>query len=206
MHKTYSTGELEWHVAPLTLSPRFTCVSSGKLNTETESRERTLNVNRVHVHPRYVADRPENDLAVIELRDRIIFRKEIFAACLPERDFAESILMTEKLPAVITGWKENKQASALQGPLTFNQLAYNNLSTCLDTHPNLITNKMGCTTPRANADCTMSSGSPLLTLYGQAFFLTGVVSQPPGADCSKGYIFQKVSRHLGWLQTFMVSR
>ncbi|XP_028267734.1 protein Z, vitamin K-dependent plasma glycoprotein a [Parambassis ranga] len=181
-------------------------VTVGKLNAEYESGERTLNVNRVHVHPRYVEDRPENDLAVIELRDKIIFKKEIFAACLPERDFAESILMTGKLPAVITGWKENKQASALQGPLTFNQLAYSNLSTCLDTHPNLITNKMGCTTPRANADCTMSSGSPLLTLYGQAFFLTGVVNQPPGADCSKGYIFQKVSRHLGWLQTFMRSR
>lgn len=159
----------------------------------------------VHVHPRYVEGRPENDLAVIELRDRILLKKEVVAVCLPEKDFAESILMKGDLSAVVTGWKESQQVS-FQGPLTLNQLAYNRLPECLEAHPNLMTNKMGCTTPRTNADCTMSSGSPLLTLHREVFFLTGVVSQPPGADCSKGYIFQKVSRYLGWLRTLMGSR
>ncbi|KAM9843231.1 protein Z, vitamin K-dependent plasma glycoprotein a [Aulostomus maculatus] len=162
-------------------------------------------VKKIHHHPRYVEGRAENDLAVLELRDRIIFAKDVFAACLPERDFAENILMREELPAVISGWKKPSELSDLQGPLTFNHLAYSPLPQCLESHGNVMTNKMGCTRPRANADCTMSSGSPLLTLYGEAFFLTGVVSQPPGADCIKGYIFQKVSRHLGWLQPFMSS-
>lgn len=150
--------------------------------------------------------RPENDLAVIELRDQIIFKRNVIAACLPERDFAESVLMTEELPAVVTGWKEPKQVSAFQGQLNLNTLAYRRLPECLESHPNMITNKMGCTSPRTNADCTMSSGSPLLTLYRDVFFLTGVVSQPPEADCTKGYIFQKVSRYLGWLQSLMGSR
>ncbi|TKS91936.1 Coagulation factor IX [Collichthys lucidus] len=138
---------------------------------------------------------PENDLAVIELRDRIIYKKDVVAACLPERDFAESILMTE-----------SKTVSSFQGPLMLNELAYDKLPQCLMSHPNLITNKMGCTSIRTNADCSLSSGSPLLTMYNNVFFLTGVVSQPPGADCTKGYIFQKVSRHLGWLQQIMNSR
>ncbi|XP_040919591.1 protein Z, vitamin K-dependent plasma glycoprotein a [Toxotes jaculatrix] len=178
----------------------------GKRGTNPEDGEQTLYVKLVHVHPRYVEDRPENDLAVIELRDRIIFKKEVIAACLPERDFAESVLMTGELPAVVTGWKESQQVSAFQGPLMLNHLAYNRLPQCLETHSNLMTNKMGCTAPRTNADCTMSSGSPLLTLYREVFFLTGVVSQPPGAECSKGYIFQKVSRYLGWLQPLMGTR
>lgn len=165
-----------------------------------------LYVKIVHVHPRYVEGRPENDLAVIELRDRILFKKEVIAACLPERGFAESVLMTGELPAIITGWKETKEVSSFQGPLTLNQLAYNSLSSCVDTHSNLMTNKMGCTTARTNADCTMSSGSPMLTLYREVFFLTGVVSKPPEADCTRGYIFQKVSRHLGWLRPLMGSR
>lgn len=181
-------------------------VAVGKRRTTEEQFEQTLYVKIVHVHPRYVEGRPENDLAVIELRDHIIFKREVIAACLPERDFAESVLMSGELPAVVTGWKEPTQESEFQGPLTLNQLAYNRLPKCLETHPNLITNKMGCTAPRTNADCTMSSGSPLLTLYREVFFLTGVVSQPPGADCSKGYIFQKVSRYLGWLQSLMGSR
>lgn len=160
----------------------------------------------VHVHPRYVDGRPENDLAVVELRDKIVFKRNVIAACLPEKDFADSILMTGELPAVVTGWKEPQQVSAFQGPLTFNTLAYSQLPECLETHPNMITNKMGCTAPRSKADCTMSSGSPLLTLHREVFFLTGVVTQPAGADCTKGYIFQKVSRHLGWLQPLMGSR
>lgn len=114
--------------------------------------------------------------------------------------------MNGEFPAIVTGWKESNSAAAFQGQLKLNQLAYNRLPQCLETHPNLMTNKMGCTTPRTNADCTMSSGSPLLTLYREVFFLTGVVSQPPGADCNKGYIFQKVSRHLGWLRSLMGSR
>ncbi|XP_029364603.1 protein Z, vitamin K-dependent plasma glycoprotein a [Echeneis naucrates] len=181
-------------------------VAVGKRSTTIEEGEQTLYVKVVHIHPRYAVGRPENDLAVVELRDRIMFKKDVIAACLPERDFAESILMTADFPAVITGWKESKQASAFEGPLTLNHLVYNQLPQCLDTHPNLMTNKMGCTAPRTNADCAMSSGSPLLTLYRDVFFLTGVVSQPQGSDCTKGYIFQKVSRYLGWLKPLMSSR
>lgn len=196
--------ELEkWH-HPVLLC--LTSTSSGKRNTNDEDGGQTLNVKLVHIHPRYMEDRPENDLAVIELRDRMIFKKEVNAACLPEKDFAESILMTAELPAIVTGWKEPKQVSSFQGQLTLNLLEYRRLPQCLETHPNLMTNKMGCTTPRTNADCTMSSGSPLLTLYREVFFLTGVVSQPPGADCTNGYIFQKVSRYLGWLRPLMGSR
>lgn len=178
----------------------------GKLRAELEDTEQTLYVKVVHIHSRYVEGRPENDLAVIELRDRIVMRNQVNAVCLPERDFAESILTAGAFPAIVTGWKEPNQGSSFQGPLTLNQLPYDSLPKCLETHPTLMTNKMGCTTARANADCTMSSGSPLITLYRNVFFLTGVVSQPPGADCTKGFIFQKVSRHIGWLRSIMGSR
>ncbi|XP_070703258.1 protein Z, vitamin K-dependent plasma glycoprotein a [Pempheris klunzingeri] len=181
-------------------------VAVGKRSTNYEHGEQTLYVKHVHVHPRYVEERPENDLAVIELRDRIVLKKEVIPVCLPERDFAESVLMAGNFSATITGWKKPEEALPVQGQLTVNQLEYKSLPQCLETHPSLMTNKMGCTTPRAKADCTMSSGSPLLTLYRDVFFLTGVVSQPREADCSKGFIFQKVSRYLGWLQPLMNSR
>ncbi|KAK5856306.1 hypothetical protein PBY51_007914 [Eleginops maclovinus] len=178
----------------------------GKRSTSYEAGEQTLYVSICRIHPSYVEGRPENDLAIVELRGRITFKKEVTAACLPEKDFAENVLLTGEYPAIVSGWKETKEEPAFQGPLTFNQLAYNRQPQCLETYPNLMTNKLGCTTARANADCTMSSGSPLLTLYREVFFLTGVVSLPPGADCSQGYIFQKVSRHVGWLRQIMGSR
>ncbi|KAM9745567.1 protein Z, vitamin K-dependent plasma glycoprotein a isoform 1-T2 [Menidia menidia] len=178
----------------------------GRRSINYEEGEQTVYVKIVHVAPRYVEGRPENDLAVIELRDRISFKRSVVPACVPERDFAESLLMSGDFPTIITGWKEAPQVSAFQGPLTLNQLEYSKLPECMERHPNLMTNKMGCTLPRANADCAMSSGSPLLTLYRNVFFVTGVVSQPEGGECGKGYIFQKVSRHLGWLNSLMGSR
>ncbi|XP_061557165.1 protein Z, vitamin K-dependent plasma glycoprotein a isoform X2 [Phycodurus eques] len=181
-------------------------VAVGKRKMTNEDGEQTLNVKVTHPHPRYAAGRPENDLAVVELRGRIVFGKEATAACLPERDFADSVLMSGDLPAAATGWKDPRPPeSSFQGALTLNGLAYEGLPRCLETHRGLVNNKMGCTAARANADCGFGGGSPLLTLYGEAFFLTGVVSQPPGANCSKGFIFQKVSRHLGWLQSLMSS-
>lgn len=144
---------------------------------------------------------------MIELQDPIVFKREVRPVCLPERDFAESILMTADSPAVVTGWKETPPATSFQGALTINHLEYVPLQTCLETHSAIsMTNKMGCTSARTNADCAMSSGSPLLAWHRDVFFLTGVVSRPAGADCTKGYVFQKVSRYLGWLQQLMGSR
>ncbi|XP_061702898.1 protein Z, vitamin K-dependent plasma glycoprotein a [Syngnathoides biaculeatus] len=181
-------------------------VAVGKRKITSEDGEQTLTVKATHPHPRYAAGRPENDLAVVELRERIAFRKEATAACLPERDFADSVLMSGDLPAVVTGWKDPAAGeSSLQGPLTLNELAYEGLPRCLETHRNLVNNRMGCTAARPNADCGFGAGSPLLTLYREVFFLTGVVSQPAGAQCTEGFVFQKVSRHLGWLQSLMSS-
>ncbi|KAM8724669.1 protein Z, vitamin K-dependent plasma glycoprotein a [Acanthopagrus schlegelii] len=181
-------------------------VAVGKRSTGYESGQQTLTVKEKSVHPRYVEGRPEYDLAALVLDGRIIFKKDVVAACLPEKGFAESVLMSGEYSTVITGWKETPQAASFGGPLMFNQLAYDSLTQCLERHPDLMTNKMGCTTPRSNADCGMNSGSPLLTLYRDVFFLTGVVSQPTGADCTNGFIFQKVSRNLGWLRPLMGSR
>lgn len=166
---------------------------------------KTLRVRVVHLHPRYVEGRPENNLAVIEVEDRFSFSDQVIAACLPEKDFAESVLMAGELPAFTTGWKTSSQA-AFQDQLTLKKLEYRQLNQCLGTYPNIMTNKMGCTAPPGGADCSMSSGSPVFTMYRDVFFLTGILSQPEGADCNNGYIFQKVSRHLSWLQFVMGSR
>ncbi|CAL8274352.1 unnamed protein product [Lota lota] len=181
-------------------------VAVGKRVTDYEDGEQSLNVKTIHEHPRYLAGLPENDLAVVELREPMFFRKTAVAVCLPERDFAESVLTIGAYPAVVTGWKGPKDGPAVEGPLTVNRLAYENLPRCLERHPGLMTNKLGCTAPSGNADCTVCGGSPLLTLYREVFFLTGVVSQPPGGNCSQGYVYQKVSRFQEWLQTLMDSR
>ncbi|GAA6093267.1 protein Z, vitamin K-dependent plasma glycoprotein a [Tachysurus ichikawai] len=177
-------------------------VALGKRVPSYEPGEQTLYVKQVHVHPLYLEGKAENDLAVIELKDKIIFKKTMLPACLPERDFADSVLMSEENLGVVTGWKD---APEFQGNLKLNHLSYSKLPTCMERHSGQITNKMACTLPRPKADCVFGAGSPVLTFYRDAFFLTGIVSQSQGMDCSNGYVFQKVSRFLPWLKTIMGS-
>ncbi|XP_058263324.1 protein Z, vitamin K-dependent plasma glycoprotein a [Hemibagrus wyckioides] len=179
-------------------------VALGKRMLSYESGEQTMYVKQVHIHPLHLEGKTDNDLAVIELKDKIIFKKTIVPACLPERDFADSVLMSGEYMGVVTGWKDELQGE-FQGNLRLNHLSYSKLPTCTERHPGQITNKMACTVPRSKADCVFSPGSPILTLYREVFFLTGVVSHSQGMDCKNGYVFQKVSRFLPWLKKVMGS-
>ncbi|KAJ8398737.1 hypothetical protein AAFF_G00419340 [Aldrovandia affinis] len=178
-------------------------VAVGKRKTTNEVDEQVLYVKHATLHPLYVPGRPGNDLAVVELRDHITLKTTVVPACLPERDFAESVLMTGEHDAVVTGWKVEPNSGDVQGDLTLNHLAYEPLAQCTARLPGQVTNKMFCTSARPKADCAFGPGSPALTLYRNVFFLTGMVSWAPGHNCQQGYVFQKVSRFLPWLQPFM---
>ncbi|TSP90485.1 Coagulation factor X [Bagarius yarrelli] len=179
-------------------------VAVGKRGPSYEPGEQTLYVKHVHIHPLHLEGKAENDLALIELKDKIIFKKTVVSACLPERDFAESVLMSGEYMGIVTGWK-NTSEPEFQGKLRLNHLSYSKLPLCIKRHSSQVTNKMACTLPRPKADCVFSSGSPVLTLYREVFFLTGVVSQSPEIDCTNGYVLQKVSRFLPWLRNVMGS-
>lgn len=173
-------------------------VAVGKTMTTFEAGEQVLQVKQVHIHPLYTDSSPQNDMAMLELRDKIVFKKRVVPACLPERDFADSVLMAGNYMGTVTGWKD------FQGNLLLNHLSYEKLAVCSQRHSAQVTNKMSCTLPQAKADCIFGSGSPVLTLYREVFFLTGIVSQPSGIDCKNGYVIQKVSRSLPWLNSFML--
>lgn len=106
-------------------------VCAGKRVSSPESDEQTLYVKQLHIHPLYLEEKTENDLAVIELRDKIIYKKKVVSACLPERDFAESLLMSGEYMGMVTGWKD---AGEFEGNLRLNHLSYSKLQDCETRH------------------------------------------------------------------------
>ncbi|XP_072548989.1 protein Z, vitamin K-dependent plasma glycoprotein a [Salminus brasiliensis] len=177
-------------------------VAVGKRLLSYESGQQTLYVKQIHVHPLYMESKPDNDLAVVELKDRILFKKSVLPACLPDKDFADRVLMSGEYIGMVTGWKDS---SEFQGNLMLNHLSYDKLPTCVERHAGQVSNKMTCTMPRPKADCIFGPGSPTLTLYREVFFLTGMVSQFESMDCKNGYVLQKVSRFLPWLKPLINS-
>lgn len=104
---------------------------TGKMVPTYEIDEQDLYVKKVHVHPLYLEGKPENDLAVIELKDKIMLKKKVVPACLPERDFAENVLISGEHMGVVTGWQN---ASEFVGNLRLNHLSYSKLSACVERH------------------------------------------------------------------------
>ncbi|XP_063077479.1 protein Z, vitamin K-dependent plasma glycoprotein a [Engraulis encrasicolus] len=165
-----------------------------------ESGEQTLYVLNIHVHPRYTAGRYDYDVAVVELKSRMALKDTVVPACLPEADFAGSVLLAGKYMGVVTGWSHAPNATEVTGKLLLNHLSYDTLDTCVSRFNGQVTNKMLCSSPREKADCVIGPGSPVLTLHKDVFFLTGLVSPAPEPGCRQGYVMQKVPRLLTWLK------
>lgn len=102
--------------------------------TSFEAGEQTLHVKQVHIHPLYAEGKPDNDMAVVELKQKIVFKKSVLPACLPDRDFADSVLMAGDYMGVVTGWKEVSGATDLEGNLMLNHLSYDKLLGCSQRH------------------------------------------------------------------------
>lgn len=177
-------------------------VAVGKRLLSDERGEQILYVKQIHVHPLYMESKPDNDLAVVELTNRIMLKTSVLPACLPDRDLADRLLMSGEYMGMVSGWKDS---SEFQGNLMLNHLSYDKLTTCVERHSGQVTNKMACTMPQPKADCIFGPGSPVVTLHREVFFLTGMVSQFQSMDCRKGYVLQKVSRFLPWLRPLMNS-
>ncbi|XP_058885243.1 coagulation factor X-like [Acipenser ruthenus] len=159
-----------------------------------------LHVDSLHIHPRY-KNGTENDIALITLREPIQFNKNVIPICIPEKDFAEHILMQRK-PGVVSrwgsGWNETK------GPVPTVELPYLPLETCQEKHNFTISNKMFCTEELSHASCQLASGSPIVSSHKGIWFLTGIlISGPAEYDCNQGYIFIKITRYLSWLKPFL---
>uniref|UniRef100_W5M4Z9 Protein Z, vitamin K-dependent plasma glycoprotein a n=1 Tax=Lepisosteus oculatus TaxID=7918 RepID=W5M4Z9_LEPOC len=176
----------------------------GKMQIPYEEGEQVLYVKSIHKHPKHVAGRPENDLALVELRERIRFKRQAAAPCLPERDFAENVLMGETSKALVMGW--NYTGDALHGSLKLSSFSYLPLPQCQKKHDGLLTNKMFCTTSPERANCFFGPGAPVVSIHKQVAFLVGLLSRPQGQACEKGFVYQKISRFLPWLRPFMEAR
>ncbi|XP_039600573.1 protein Z, vitamin K-dependent plasma glycoprotein b [Polypterus senegalus] len=171
----------------------------GKHETNGTKRQ-TLLTDNIFVHPKHSNNREDNDLAVIRLKTPVHFTKNAIPICIPEKDFAENVLMLGNV-GVFSSWvisKENKES------LMSTRVPYLDLETCQGFHNITITNKMFCTGENLDTTCMSSNGSPIYTDYQGTRFLTGILTTGPGDyDCNRHYVFMKISRYVTWLNSLL---
>ncbi|CAL8288397.1 unnamed protein product [Lota lota] len=210
-HRGFCGGTILNHFLILTAAhcmnqSRYIYVILGEFDTKVkEGQESVHNVETVLIHKRYTPGTFHNDIALIKLKTPISFSQFIIPACLPQREFAEKVLMRQP-QGVVSGLgrlgEVKQQATVLQRLY----MPFVDRATCMESSQFRITNHMFCAgygDGKRDA-CYGDSGGPHVTPYRDTFFLTGVVSWGEGCARQGKYgVYTQVSKYIRWIREGM---
>ncbi|XP_078268349.1 coagulation factor IX-like [Rhinoraja longicauda] len=173
--------------------------NSGKL----EHTESYHQVKEVILYPSYNSNRSpfDHDIALILLITPIKFTPFVVPICLPEKHFAERVLMTQPY-GMVSGWGQLASGGSSPQVLQRINIPYVERSICKASSKFSVTNNMFCAGfPDATKDsCKGDSGGPHVTNYKNTWFLTGIVSWGDGCAVKDRYgFYTRVSRYYPWI-------
>ncbi|XP_075419518.1 coagulation factor X [Tenrec ecaudatus] len=189
-------------------SKRFK-VRVGERNTEKEEgNEMAHDVEMIIKHNRFVKETYDFDIAIIRLKTPITFRMNVAPACLPEKDWAESVLMTQE-SGFISGFGRTSENGRQSAILKMLQVPYVDRNKCKLSSSFVITQNMFCAGYEAKQldACQGDSGGPHVTEFKNTYYVTGIVSWGEGcAKKGKYGIYTKVTNFLKWIDRCMKAK
>ncbi|MGH0125494.1 UNVERIFIED_CONTAM: hypothetical protein FKN15_054591 [Acipenser sinensis] len=176
---------------------KYFTVVLGEFDTrKEESQEMTHRVEKVLIHNRYVQKTNNNNIALVKLKEPIKFSQYIIPACLPNREFAEQVLMNQPF-AQISGFGRVHERGRQSSKLQKLNVPYVDRHVCIESSQFKITANMFCAgyeNEEMDA-CQGDSGGPHVTNHKGTWFVTGIVSWGEGcAKKGKYGIYTQVSR------------
>ncbi|XP_040192177.1 coagulation factor X [Rana temporaria] len=175
----------------------------GEVNTlKNDGTESTHKVEKIIVHPKFVRATYDFDIAVVKLKEAINYTDNIIPACLPDPDFADEVLMTER-QAMVSGFGRLFERGVQATKLQMLNVPYVDRQTCKESSKFKITDNMFCAgyDKEVKDACQGDSGGPHVTPYKDTYFVTGIVSWGEGcAQQGKYGVYTKVSKLNKWLK------
>uniref|UniRef100_A0A8C6RZ39 Coagulation factor X n=2 Tax=Nannospalax galili TaxID=1026970 RepID=A0A8C6RZ39_NANGA len=184
-------------------------VRVGDRNTEKEEgNEMVHEVDVVIKHNKFVRETYDFDIAVLKLKTPITFRMNVAPACLPQKDWAEATLMTQKT-GIVSGFGRTHEKGRASSTLKMLQVPYVDRNTCKLSSSFTITQNMFCAgyDTKMEDACQGDSGGPHVTRFKDTFFVTGIVSWGEGCARKGKYgVYTKVTAFLKWIERSMRAR
>nr|XP_033815492.1 vitamin K-dependent protein C [Geotrypetes seraphini] len=171
-----------------------------------ENTEQQIAVDKILIHTNY--QKSDNDIALLHLARPATLNNHVLPICLPDKWLAEHQLMKAEKQVIVTGWgSQNNSFQNRSFLLNYIEIPLAPRNECIDAMENVITENMLCAGKLGdNRDaCRGDSGGPMVTKFGNIWYLIGLVSW--GEGCGKLYnfgIYTKVSQYLEWIQQQMV--
>ncbi|CAM9596053.1 unnamed protein product [Lampetra planeri] len=197
---------LEWiltaaHCVPL--KPWNVVVGEHNLRV-TESSEQHVPIKNIVVHSRYDPITFDNDLALLQLERPLNFSRLVLPACLPERDFADKVLVEEQ--SRISGWGSLHHRGIKATVLQIAEVPFVDTLRCKESSSSLVTKNMFCAgySDGTKDACQHDSGGPHVTIFKDTWFATGIISWGEGCARKGKYgVYTRVSRYLLWMHQVM---
>ncbi|NXF43356.1 PROZ protein, partial [Oceanites oceanicus] len=160
----------------------------------TSGTEKITQVSKKHIHIRYDEDTGENNIALLQLEEHAECNNHQLPVCIPERDFAEHILIP-KLAGTVSGWR--MEGDELQGDEL--QVSYLPAEDCKQILNMSLTNRQFCGHLQEATDKRLAGGSFLATEYKGTWFLTGILGSWPLEDTDwETFLFTNTARYMIW--------
>ncbi|NXH33749.1 PROZ protein, partial [Myiagra hebetior] len=155
-----------------------------------------MQVSEKHVHIRYDEDTGENNIALLQLQEHVECDNYHLPVCIPERDFAEHVLIP-KLPGTVSGWRV--EGDELLGEEL--QVSYLPAEDCKQILNTSLTNRQFCGHLQEATDKRLAGGSFLATEYKGTWFLTGILGSWPLEDADwETLLFTNTARYMIWFK------
>lgn len=129
--------------------------------------------------------------------------------CLPSYELAETNLTLEGTETIVTGWGNQDQTLRNRSSvLSYIQVPIVPLQNCSEVMRNHVTDNMLCAGRLGdNQDaCSGDSGGPMITHFGDTWFLIGLVSWGEGCGRLDNFgVYTRVNNYLQWIHQQLTS-
>ncbi|XP_039365709.1 vitamin K-dependent protein Z [Mauremys reevesii] len=157
-----------------------------------------VDVNQKHIHMRYDEATGVNNLALLQLGEHIECNNYHHPICLPDKDFAEHVLIPQ-LAGTVSGWK--LEESEVRGSLVELQVSYLPERECEQILNTSLTNRQYCGHHPEPVDGQLAGGNFIAHDYKGTWFLTGIFGAwPTNVSNWEPFIFAKTSRYIMWFK------
>ncbi|KAK7166856.1 hypothetical protein R3I93_006589 [Phoxinus phoxinus] len=184
------------------LKVKFLKIVAGEHDIEVdEGTEQVIQVEEMLMHPGYVSETADSDIALLRLRTPVVYGAYAVPVCLPVRDMAERVLWAVSKHTV-SGWGKRSEDGPTSRLLRRLQVPRIRTQECVKSSKLSLTDNMFCAgyIEGKQDSCKGDSGGPLVTRYRNTTFLLGIVSWGKGCARPGSYgIYTRVSNYLQWI-------
>ncbi|KFO09149.1 Coagulation factor X, partial [Balearica regulorum gibbericeps] len=174
----------------------------GMVDKEKEEPRRAMHrVEKIIPHAEFNNKTYDSDIALLKLEEPITFSEDVIPACLPEKDFANNVLMSQTF-GIVSGFGRPFERAQLVKRMKVLQIPYVNRRTCKLALYSPVTENMFCAgyDKDGRDACQGDGGGPHVTQYNGTYFVTGIISWGEGCGRQGKYgVYTKLSKFLPWV-------